>query len=303
MKRTLAAVLISILVHLILLVLIPVPEPAYQLPVQIRIEHPALFGPSVPSAISPEKQPALPKQTEAVSPPVPREESAVVPLPGWEKFADETRKRLSFLNQETPAASDTLLTMPSVPSVPRLKDDVGEWLQRREGWSQTPALESTEIREGSDIEPRFDFIPTRAQIEALAYLFRNDEATQIDLYANLDSAAGVTARHFDDELDFLVRKGFVTRKKISPRHTLMVGAGGIAVPIELSRKNRLNPVWDYQPRVDRIRLRHYLQSRLFLLEEQFASSPLDSTLLEEMQSLKTVLSILIESFVEPRNPS
>lgn len=297
MKRTLAAVLISILVHLLLLVLIPVPEPVYRLPVQVRIEYPEISGPSASSALSPEKQPALPEQADAVSPPVPREQNAVVPLPGWKAFTDETRKRLSFLNQETPASPDTFLTIPPVPPAPRPGDDVVEWLQRREGWSRTPAIESSDTREGSDIEPRFDFIPSRAQIEALAYLFRNDEATQIDLYAHLDPAAGVTAAHFDDELAFLVRKGFVTRKKISPQNILMAGAAGFAVPIELSRKNRLNPVWDYRPRVDRIRLRHYLQSRLFLLEERFKTSPSDSSLSEEIRSVKTVLSILVESFI------
>jgi hypothetical protein len=109
--------------------------------------------------------------------------------------------------------------------------------------------------------PRFDFKPSAVQVRAMATLYRRGPATQKDLYLELDPGARMTASLFDRELDFLVSKGFLTRKKISPQNlfTFITPLG--AVPVEMSRLNRLNPVYEYRAQVDRAKLLAFLQSR------------------------------------------
>jgi hypothetical protein len=108
---------------------------------------------------------------------------------------------------------------------------------------------------------RFDFMPTEVQVRAMASVYRKKKATQKDLYLDLDPGRPMTASLFNRELDFLVSKGFLTRKKISPQNLLMLVTPVGAVPVEMSRLNRLNSVFEYKAQVDRSKLLAYMQSQ------------------------------------------
>jgi hypothetical protein len=108
---------------------------------------------------------------------------------------------------------------------------------------------------------RFDFMPTEVQVRAMASVYSRKKATQNDLYLDLDPGRPMTASLYNRELDFLVSKGFLTRKKISPQNLLMLVTPVGAVPVEMSRLNRLNPVFEYKAQVDRSKLLAYMQSQ------------------------------------------
>ncbi|MDM7926776.1 MAG: hypothetical protein QUS35_12240 [bacterium] len=115
---------------------------------------------------------------------------------------------------------------------------------------------------------RFDFMPSEVHVRAMASVYRKENPTQKDLYLDLDAGRPMTAALFNRELDFLVSKGFLTRKKISPENPLMVVTPIGAVPVEMSRLNRLNPVYEYKAQVDRSRLLAYLQSHQTRLRDR-----------------------------------
>jgi hypothetical protein len=119
---------------------------------------------------------------------------------------------------------------------------------------------------------QFDFMPSEVQVHAMASVYKKDKATQKDLYLDLDSSAPMTASLFNRELEFLVSKGFLTRKKISPENlfTFMTPFG--AMPVEMSRKNRLNPVYEYKAQVDRTKLLSFLQSHETQLSDRLLQS-------------------------------
>ncbi|MBN2417223.1 hypothetical protein JXO52_15405 [bacterium] len=124
--------------------------------------------------------------------------------------------------------------------------------------------------------PRFDFIPTTEQVAAIARLSTQGASTQIDLYANLDSAVVTTAEQFNRSLEELHRKGFLRRKKISPQNIMQVVTPLGSMPVEMSRKNRINPVWEYELNISKSRLIDYLQARLDAARQQISRTPQDS---------------------------
>jgi hypothetical protein len=102
----------------------------------------------------------------------------------------------------------------------------------------------------------------------MATLYKKGKATQTDLYLALDPSIPMTAATLNRQLDFLVEKGLVTRKKISPENLFGIATPLGVIGIEMSRKNRLNPVYEYKSQVDREKLLAYLQSNEFLLHER-----------------------------------
>lgn len=124
--------------------------------------------------------------------------------------------------------------------------------------------------------PKFNFIPTTEQVQAIATLSEAGISSQIDLYASLDSTAVTTAAQFNRSLEQLYKKGFLKRKKISPENILQVVTPVGSVPLEMSRKNRINPVWQYELNISKSRLIDYLQSRLETLRHRKIRSPRDS---------------------------
>jgi hypothetical protein len=121
-------------------------------------------------------------------------------------------------------------------------------------------------------QTKFDFLPSEAQIHALTALYRKPKATQNDLYLELDPSTPTTVVLFNRELDALVAKGFVSRKKVSPENLFVIGLPFGGIPIEMSRKNRLNPVYEYKSMVPKGTLMAFLQSTEFFLHERLAAA-------------------------------
>jgi hypothetical protein len=133
-------------------------------------------------------------------------------------------------------------------------------------------LFSTPPKKEEKNEVQFDFFPSETHVQAMAALYKKGKATQKDLYLELDPAVPMTAEFFNGELDFLVQKGFMTRKKISPENIFGIATPFGVIPIEMSRKNRLNPVYEYKSQVDQGKLLAFLQSHEFLLKERMRAS-------------------------------
>jgi len=146
------------------------------------------------------------------------------------------------------------------------------------------------IQNKSESHPvRFDFVPSETQIAVMKALYETGKANQVDLYSGSRSSRPITAEMFNEELTFLVRKGFISRRKISPEHLFIF----FVAPIEMSAKNRRNPVYLYKAKVDQDQLVNYLQALRFQYMEQLESADRDSlrirTRIREIDSLLQLL--------------
>ena len=182
----------------------------------------------------------------------------------------------------------------SIP--PYDRDRIAEMIRKRNtGTDQTASITGilsllAKSLVHKDIPPQFDFIPKQSQVEALSHLYEKGTATQMTLYTALDTLNAVTAEVFNTHLDYLVDKGFVTRKKISPQLIFTF----FGIPFEMSRQNKRNPLYLYEPRVDKKQLTDYLQSWLFSFKERMKRHPADSTSLnariEDMEHMLLILA-------------
>ncbi|RKY80260.1 hypothetical protein DRQ07_05645 [candidate division KSB1 bacterium] len=137
--------------------------------------------------------------------------------------------------------------------------------------------------------PEFDFIPSKNQIIAIKVLNNMSSATQIDLYSQ--SGIQTTAEHFDKELSFLVKKGFLKRKKISPQLILNF----FGVPVEMSKQNIRNPVYQYSSRVSSLQLITFLQRQLFLQHEKLLKNRADSIKTQKkIKEIKEKILLLVQ---------
>ncbi|MBN2201184.1 hypothetical protein JW777_04455 [bacterium] len=146
-------------------------------------------------------------------------------------------------------------------------DAAGEMMRKRSGLADVFRPDAPQPKPEKN-PVRFDFMPSEIQVRAMASVYRKEKPTQKDLYLDLDPGRPMTASIFNRELEFLVSKGFLTRKKISPQNPLMLVTPVGAVPVEMSRLNRLNPVYEYKPQVDRSRLLAFLQSHQTRLRDR-----------------------------------
>ena len=152
-----------------------------------------------------------------------------------------------------------------------------------------PILQTEKEKE---IPVQFNFIPSEAQLQSLRQLYEKGKVSQLELYPNLLLSRPITAEDFDKSLEMLVKKGFVTRKKISPENILYVQG----IPIELSSKNRKNPVYLYTANIDKNQTITYLQARLYQLKEEMAASMADSLKLRnKILDLNKKIQILIQN--------
>jgi hypothetical protein len=150
-------------------------------------------------------------------------------------------------------------------------DAVEDRIHKRAGGSDvfSPWKNQTAESHGEEKNAvQFDFLPDETHVHAMSTLYKKGKATQKDLYLELDPSIPMTAGLFDKQLEFLVEKGFMTRKKISPENLFGIATPFGVIPIEMSGKNRRNPVYEYKPQVDREKLMAFLQSNEFLLREK-----------------------------------
>jgi hypothetical protein len=166
-------------------------------------------------------------------------------------------------------------------------DAVGNQLHKRatgsDAFGPAPQVLNASPPKEEKNKVQFDFLPTETHVQAMAALYKKGKATQKDLYLELDPSIPITAELFNRDLDLLVQKGFMTRKKISPENIFGIATPFGVIPIEMSRKNKLNPVYQYKCQVDRAKLLAFLQSNQFLLKEKMKkASPADSVLLRSL---------------------
>lgn len=147
--------------------------------------------------------------------------------------------------------------------------------------SQLPPPE----REEKTYKTKYDFVPSKIQIQALKLLSEDRASDQLNLYSRLKTTEPTTMETFIREMDLLYKKGFVTRKKISPENVF----NGFGIPVEMDQKNRKNPVYQYTLQIDPETLVHYLESRLDLIKEEGASLPSDSITIEQLNQKLQIL--------------
>ncbi len=216
----------------------------------------------------------------------------------WEIFIKKGEKKETFLSVRPHLSQkDSLLherlhswqqSFKENKSSASYHDDVADIIQKR-NQGTTPLLVNPGIivntikkKREKKISPHFDFIPTEAQVRTMALLYQKGKATQIDIYPLLNTKQPITAERFNRELNFLVKKGFISKKKISPENPFNIITPLGIVPVEMSSKNRHNRVYLYEPKVNRNKLMTYLQARLYLLKEKLKSTPKDSSYLKPM---------------------
>jgi len=184
-------------------------------------------------------------------------------------------------------------------SSPVRPDPAADHMKSRRGASPVLALPSVRPPETKKVEqnpPKFDFLPNPVQLNAMALLYKTKQATQVDLYADLDGSLLVTAEGLNANLEYLVKKGFLRRKKVSPENPLAIGSLFGGATIEMSRKNKLNPLYLYTPTVDRTTLISFFQAQIFLLKEKVQTSPSDSLYLRfQIDNLQDMVQVLIQT--------
>jgi len=299
MKHRLNAILFSLIIHSLLVLIFyavykrPVPDKKNPLSLIMIQARPS----NSPVETAPmEEQPTAAEDgsfTDALSPPSHKNTNAVIePVKttesneAWNALLKEARNRAMILPDDyRPSAEDSLLKdrfdgWISHASKGEFRDLAGEdadrKLQKRSSGTEilkAPAgiLNPLLSRLKKKPEPAFDFIPTKVQTEALAHLFHAHRATQMTLYRSLDEGNTVTAEGLDRELETLVSKGFLKKKKISPENILMILTPVGSIPIEMSKTNRLNPLYLYEAAIEKTRLMHYLQSRMSYLKDKQAA--------------------------------
>jgi len=224
----------------------------------------------------------------------------------WKAFVQKNEKKQLLLSEQPSFSpqkktqqqrNPRLVQIPeTMKNLPPPRDDVAEQVQK---WINGTIYAMAPVQAPAPKEikttPHFDFLPTEAQIDALNIIYKKGKATQMDIYALLSTDQPITAEGFDQELEELVNKEFLTKKKISPENTFTIASPFFVLPIEMSKTNRLNPVYLFKPNVDKNKIMTYLQARLFLLQENLRSSPTDSAILNpQIQSLHKKIQILLQ---------
>ncbi len=129
---------------------------------------------------------------------------------------------------------------------------------------------------------QLDFMPDPVHVMIMAHLFDQGTAHQNNIYASLPDSVKITAEILNQSLEFLYKKGILTRKKISAENKLIV----LFFPIELSQKNRKNPLYLYEPAIKKTTLKIYLNS----LRKEPQESENINTKLANVQKLVEMLT-------------
>ncbi len=313
MKNFRIPIILSVLIHILLIWTIvsirrePVvvsrtirfflnPEPAEKVPVKER------------STEMPQSKKIQSKRAEVItSRPVKipfqkKKTSSIFNTKEWEKLIEKESKKRRFLSQSPAHSILDSLNKFSIPFMinknfkppTKSKDLIRERMEKITQGTNILYFQNPKEPKKKHIRPIFDFLPNELQIEAMALIFSRQKATQIDIYPQISISLPITAELLDRELKFLVDKGFLTRKIISPQNILMITTPFFAIPLEMSAKNRRNKLFLYSPNLKKEKLISYLQSRLFLLEEKLQKNPLDSSLYKpEIKRIEKMIRILL----------
>ncbi|MCI0512543.1 hypothetical protein L0128_04970 [candidate division KSB1 bacterium] len=138
--------------------------------------------------------------------------------------------------------------------------------------------------------------PSVTEIYIFQQLWRHPRTTDLELYSALDTSFQLTRTDFDQILELMAQKNWLSREKISPENlfTIMTPIG--PQYIEMSAQNRKNPVYAYRARLSHDEILRALDIALFGYEEFSRLQP-DSSIAkrywQECQSLKHRINQLL----------
>ena len=302
MKRYRIPITYSLLIHFFLAVLLfllwekPIPEKKL-VRMLFEIEESKQQSDVIkePHDIHEEKKTVIsPELSEPVRQP---EHQQIVNFENKPSWNDIVRKENEKAEDRKPGLSQTFQTISPFESLvltnEKKNDRIADQIRQQELGTTLLLFNPILQPEKQKKNPvQFDFIPSEAQLQSLRQLFHKGKASQLELYPNLILSRPITAEDFNRSLDMLVKKGFVSRKKISPENILYVQG----IPIELSARNRKNPVYLYTVNVRKNQTITYLQAKLYQLKEELAASMADSPKLRnQIRDLNDKIQILIRN--------
>jgi hypothetical protein len=115
-------------------------------------------------------------------------------------------------------------------------------------------------------KPELNFIPTRVQISAFKTIWEKTKATDQDIYTNLDTSIATTSEELNGVLARLERRGFLTRKIVSPRNEFTIMTPFGAKAIEMSPTNKRNRIFEYKSRIEKDHVLRFLNAALYQVE-------------------------------------
>ncbi len=131
-------------------------------------------------------------------------------------------------------------------------------------------------------------LPSRTELEVLDILWAKEDVQDTTIYSCLDTVVTITMMDLNQVLEGMTRKGFVSRKIVSPRNEF----NAFGVLIEMSPTNRRNRIYEYRTLVDRDLMRSFIDANHFLFKRD--SSMLDLKHLEAAKNDSTLLKDLNE---------
>lgn len=114
-------------------------------------------------------------------------------------------------------------------------------------------------------------LPTLLEIDVLGKLWQKGAVADLNLYATLDTTYHITSADFYRILETMNSRGWLTRKKISPENILTIATPVGGIPVEMSPKNRRNPVYEYRPAIDKAFVMRALNLAVFNLEDSLTT--------------------------------
>jgi len=131
-------------------------------------------------------------------------------------------------------------------------------------------------------------LPSRAEIDILEILWAKEDVQDTTIYSCLDTMMNVTMSDLNLILEGMAKKGFVSRKIVSPRNEF----NAFGVLIEMSPNNRRNRIYEYHSLVNRNLMRAFIDANYFLFKEdssivnrkQLEAARKDSTLLKDLNT-------------------
>lgn len=204
----------------------------------------------------------------------------------WTKFVELNKKYNEFKKDTVeiiPVDTSFAFLIPQFSAddlVPQ-KDPMGDAIYRHGSGgvglraSQSDPIDFPE----KEYSIQFDFTPAPIHAHILGTLYKQGEANQNNIYYQLPDSITITAEGLDDALEFLYIKGLLARKKISAEHKIIA----VFVPIEISQKNRKNPIFLYKPTIHKEQLKTYINS--------LRRDSVDSTKVDEIHQLIEILNL------------
>jgi predicted transcriptional regulator len=129
-------------------------------------------------------------------------------------------------------------------------------------------------------------IPTRSELDVLEIIWTKENVQDTTIYSCLDTTLNIMMIELNQLLERMTRKGFVSRKIVSPRNEF----NAFGVLIEMSSTNRRNRVYEYKTLVDRDLMRSFIDANAFLFKQD--SSIVNHRRLEAARNDSTLLKDL-----------